>query len=69
MPGQGKKPTSWWQKGWRIRDVYYLTVSPEAPVGHGSLSVLVYDSFALSTVPWGDGREQMEVCPITVQAN
>ncbi len=68
-PGQGKKPTSWWQKGWRIRDVYYLTVSPEAPVGHGTLNVLVYDSLALSTVPWEDGRAQIEVCPVTVQAN
>jgi len=49
--------------------VYYLTVSPEAPVGHGALNVLVYDSLALSTVPWEDGQEQIEVCPITVQAN
>jgi uncharacterized membrane protein len=68
MPGQGKKPTSWWEKGWRIRDVYYLTVSPDAPVGLAGLNVLVYDSFALSTVSWEDGRGQATVCPVVIRA-
>jgi uncharacterized membrane protein len=50
LPGQGKKPTSWWKKGWRIRDVYYLTVSPQAQTGAGSLDVLLYDSTTQETV-------------------
>jgi hypothetical protein len=61
QPGRGKKPTSWWQKGWKIRDVYYLTVSQEAPVGPGTLEVLVYDTHSLEPVPADDGSDAVKL--------
>ncbi len=64
MPGRGKKPTSWWKKGWQIRDVYYLTVAPDARPGVGSLEVLVYDSFTLETVPFDGEGEAVRVCGV-----
>jgi uncharacterized membrane protein len=54
LPGAGKKPTSWWEKGWEIRDVHYLTVSPDAAFGPGRLQILVYDSHTLENVPFDD---------------
>ena len=67
MPGQGKKPTSWWREGWEIRDVYYITVpaGPEqAPSVPGGLDVVVYDTFSSEIVPWDDGTEVLRACRI-----
>jgi len=66
LPGQGKKPTSWWEEGWQIRDVYYLTVSPQAPAGRGSLSVLLYDSLSGETVLFEGGTAILELCPVVI---
>jgi uncharacterized membrane protein len=66
QPGQGNKPTSWWQTGWQIRDVYYLTVSPDAGSGQASLDVLVYDSHSLEMVPFADGREVIQLCVLNL---
>jgi uncharacterized membrane protein len=66
LPGQGKKPTSWWQEGWKIRDVYYLTVSPQAQLGQGSLDVMVYDSFSGETVPFKGGTEILRLCQVII---
>jgi hypothetical protein len=66
LPAKGKKPTSWWQEGWQIRDVYYVTVSPEGPSGQASLDVLVYDSHSLETVPFADGSEAIRLCELNL---
>jgi hypothetical protein len=66
LPGQGKKPTSWWQEGWKIRDVYYLTVSPQAQLGQGGLDVMVYDSLSSETVPFSDGTEILRLCQVII---
>ena len=65
-PGQGKKPTSWWQEGWRIRDVHYLSISPEAQPGPATLEVLVYDSQSQDIVPYEDGSEVTTVCDVAL---
>jgi hypothetical protein len=52
LPGNGTKPTSWWQEGWEIRDVHYVQVSPDAQPGPGSVQVVVYDSHSLEIVPF-----------------
>lgn len=64
MPGKGSKPTSWWQTGWKIRDVYYLTVPPQAQPGPGSLNVLLYDTYRLDVVPFDGGTEVLQLCEI-----
>jgi hypothetical protein len=56
LPGNGKKPTSWWQEGWQIRDVHYLQISPHAQAGPGSLEVVVYDSRSSDIVPFDAPR-------------
>ncbi len=65
-PGQGKKPTSWWQEGWKIRDVHYLAISPEARPGSASLDVLVYDSHSQDIVPYEDGSKVTTVCEVSL---
>jgi hypothetical protein len=59
LPGNGKKPTSWWQKGWELRDVHYLDIAPTAQSGAGALEIVVYDSHSSEIVPFsasdGDG--------------
>lgn len=66
LPGQGKKPTSWWQKGWQIRDVYYLTLPPETQAGQGSLDVLVYDTFTTQAVPFDGETQMLPLCDLLV---
>jgi uncharacterized membrane protein len=65
LPGKGDKPTSWWRAGWKIRDVYYLTVSPQAQRGPGRLEVLLYDSYSQDIVPFGD-LETYPVCTVRI---
>ena len=64
LPARGTKPTSWWEKGWEIRDVYYLGVSPQAQPGSASLDLLVYDSFTQQVVCADDGREIVRLCEL-----
>jgi uncharacterized membrane protein len=64
LPAQGTKPTSWWEEGWEIRDVYHLGVSLQAPPGSGSLDLLVYDSYTQQVLCADDGREIVRLCEL-----
>jgi uncharacterized membrane protein len=66
LPGMGNKPTSWWQEGWEIRDVYYLTIPPEAQLGPGSLTVLVYDTYSYETLPFSGGTKALGICEVRI---
>jgi uncharacterized membrane protein len=66
QPSDGARPTSWWEPGWEFRDVYYLTVSPEAPSGPGSLDIVLYDTYTLDRVPFDDGVEVVSLCTVTL---
>ncbi len=66
QPSKGARPTSWWEPGWRFRDVYYMTVTPEALAGRGSLDVRLYDSFTLEPVPFDSGEETLKLCDVTL---
>jgi hypothetical protein len=68
LPGRAKKPTSWWEEGWQIRDVYDLTVSPTAVPGPGRVELLVYDTYSGEHLPWDGGTEQLHVCDLDVVA-
>jgi uncharacterized membrane protein len=65
-PGQGTKPTSWWEEGWEIRDLYYLDIPQGTPTGTASLRVLVYDSYSLEAIPFDDGTEMLHIAPVEV---
>ena len=67
MPSNGARPTSWWQPGWQIRDVYYLTLPSETAVKNASLDILLYDSYTLEQVPFEDTDDgTIHLIPITV---
>jgi uncharacterized membrane protein len=52
LPGESSRPTSWWEPGWYFRDVYYLTVAPDAAPGPATLDVLLYDTYSGTWVPF-----------------
>ena len=67
QPVQASRPTSWWEPGWRMRDVYYLTVSPEAVPGPASLDLVLYDSFTQERATF-DGNEKVQLLPLELVA-
>ena len=66
MPGKGSKPTSWWQTGWKIRDVYYLTIPPETSPGPGSIDLVLYDTYSLEAVLFDGEAEILGLCDIAL---
>jgi len=52
IPGAGSKPTSWWQPGWKIRDVYYLMIPADVSPTSGFLDIVLYDTYTLEIVPF-----------------
>jgi uncharacterized membrane protein len=66
IPGRGKQPTGSWHRGLEIRDVHYLTVSPQAQLGPGSLDVVVYDSLSTEVVPFDSGTEMLRLCDVVL---
>ena len=66
LPGRGKKPTSWWQEGWQIREVYDLGLSPAALPGPGRIELLVYDTYSGELLSWDNGTTQLHVSDVEV---
>ncbi len=66
LPGDGSRPTSWWEPGWRFRDVYYLNVAPGVTPGPASLDVVLYDSFTQERVEFDDGEDTIHLLPINL---
>jgi hypothetical protein len=66
LPVDGSRPTSWWQPGWRIRDVYYLTVAPDASLGPGSLDLVLYDSFSKERVRFEEDDEVLQLLDVNI---
>ncbi|MCP4360451.1 MAG: DUF2079 domain-containing protein [Chloroflexi bacterium] len=65
-PSNGARPTSWWQPGWKIRDVYYLTIPPDTPPQNLSLDVLLYDSYTQERLPFGE-LDTLSIAPLLVE--
>jgi uncharacterized membrane protein len=65
-PSNGARPTSWWQPGWEIRDVYYLTIAPDATPGTATLDVLLYDSYTGEHVPFDTGETIMQLIELVI---
>jgi hypothetical protein len=66
QPSKGARPTSWWETGWQFRDVYYMTVSDQAPAGPGSVDILLYDTYTSEWVSFEDGTEILPLCSVTI---
>lgn len=63
QPVQASRPTSWWEPGWQLRDVYYLTISPEAMPGPASLDLVLYDSYTRERATF-DGDDKVQLLPL-----
>ncbi|MGB3716251.1 MAG: DUF2079 domain-containing protein [Candidatus Promineifilaceae bacterium] len=66
LPVDGSRPTSWWQPGWRIRDVYYLTIEPNASLGPGSLDLVLYDSYTGERVRFEGDNEVLQLLDVFI---
>ena len=64
-PSNGTRPTSWWQPGWQLRDIYYLTIAPEAAPGAVTLDILLYDSSSLERIPFSND-DVITVAPLSI---
>lgn len=64
-PSNGARPTSWWQPGWQLRDIYYLTIDPGATPGSATLDILLYDSFSLEPVSFNEDAI-VTVAPLSI---
>ncbi len=69
QPVQASRPTSWWEPGWRLRDVYYLTVSPGAAPGPASLDLVLYDSYTQERALFESGNEKLQLHPLELIAS
>ena len=69
QPVQASRPTSWWQPGWRLRDVYYLTVAPEVAPGPASLDLVLYDSYTGERASFDGGEEALQLLPLELVAS
>ncbi|HJX38612.1 MAG TPA: hypothetical protein VJ714_08425, partial [Anaerolineae bacterium] len=58
LPGGGALPTTGWAEGEVIADVYELSVAPDAPTGHYSLAVGMYDGATGVRLPAFDADSQ-----------
>ena len=72
IPGAGSKPTSWWQAGWKIRDVYYLTIPADVPPTAGFLDIVLYDTYTLEIVPFAGSSGKpadnvLHLMPVTIR--
>jgi hypothetical protein len=68
QPVEASRPTSWWEPGWRLRDVYYLTIAPGASIGPASLDLVLYDSFTQERVPFDGGDDVLQLLPLDLVA-
>jgi uncharacterized membrane protein len=66
MPGRGSKPTSWWDKGWAFRDIYYLVLPSDAAPGSASLEIVLYDTYTIETVPFDRGNGSLVITPVNI---
>jgi hypothetical protein len=65
-PALGTKPTSWWEPGWEVRDVHYLSVPEDSAPGPVRLGVLVYDSYSQEVIPFENGQAMLDLSPMTI---
>lgn len=68
QPVEASRPTSWWEPGWRLRDVYYLTIAPGASLGSASLDLVLYDSFTQERVPFDGGDDLVQLLHLDLVA-
>jgi hypothetical protein len=65
-PAQGRKPTGVWQAGFEMRDVHYITLSPQAQPGRGNLELVIYDSISGEVSMFDDGADSLHLVEIEV---
>lgn len=67
MPVDGNIPTSWWQEGQVLRDVYYLEIPADAPPGNFSLDLVLYDTYTQEIVLFDGEKEDLNLLPVVIE--
>jgi uncharacterized membrane protein len=65
-PGAGDRPTLLWEPGLAFRDVYTMTIPPDAPPGPASLDLVLYESGSLEVVPFEGAGPVLHVAPVVI---
>lgn len=65
-PGGGQRPTLLWEPGLAFRDVYPLTIPPDAPLGPASLDLVLYESGSLDPVTFTGQGPILDVAPVSI---
>lgn len=66
IPAEAKRPTAFWQKGERIRDIYYLTIPEDRAEQTINLDVVVYDTISQTIFPV-NGSDIASITAINVE--
>jgi hypothetical protein len=66
LPVGGSRPTSWWETGQKIRDVYYLAIPPGVTPGPYSLDLVLYDTYTQEIVPFAGEGDVLELRPVVI---
>ncbi len=67
-PGGGQRPTLLWEPGLAFRDIYPLTIPPDAPLGPASLDLVLYESGSLDPVTFSGEGPILDVAPVSIIA-
>ncbi|MFT7587465.1 MAG: hypothetical protein ACI9EW_003907, partial [Cellvibrionaceae bacterium] len=68
MPAVNYRPTSWWEKGSKVRDVYYLTIPEGTAPQISSIDIVLYDSHTQEIVRFDGEDEIMTLININIVA-
>lgn len=67
LPVGGRLPTSWWEAGQKVRDVYYLEIPPGTPPGPKRLELVLYDSFTQEPVLFAGEESPVSLLTVEVE--
>lgn len=67
LPANGRKPTSWWEAGWYIRDVHYFELPTDAPTGEATLELVLYDTYSLERVAISEDKDDLTLVRLIIE--
>ncbi|MFK7802403.1 MAG: DUF2079 domain-containing protein [Anaerolineae bacterium] len=66
MPAANYRPMSWWDKGEKVRDVYYLTIPEGTAAQLGSIDLVLYDSLTQENIHFAGEDEILALLPLII---
>jgi len=66
VPANSYRATSWWETGWRVRDIHYFTVDPGAAAGPARLMAGMYERGTLDRLLTEEGQDAILLAEVQV---